>query len=83
MLRPMVHSLVDTLPPYTLSLGHVHALIFLVGMAVALVLLFGPRSRTLPPGPRRLPFLGNLFDIPTEQEWLTFSKWGQRWGEVL
>ncbi len=34
----------------------------------------------LPPGPKGLPFIGNLLDMPTEKEWLTFAKWGERYG---
>ena len=33
------------------------------------------RSRLpLPPGPKKLPFLGNLFDFPTSYAWLTYAK---------
>lgn len=37
----------------------------------------------LPPGPRRLPLLGNLLDMPTSQEWLTFANWGKKWGTLF
>lgn len=36
-----------------------------------------------PPGPRRLPIIGNMLDMPSSQEWLTFAKWGQQWGTLL
>lgn len=34
-----------------------------------------------PPGPRPFPLLGNVFNMPTTQEWKTFSRWGQVYGE--
>lgn len=37
----------------------------------------------LPPGPKGLPFIGNLLDMPSEKEWLTFAQWGDAWGEWL
>ena len=37
----------------------------------------------LPPGPKGLPLIGNLFDIPRAYEWLTFSEWAKRWGKLF
>ena len=33
-----------------------------------------------PPGPPALPLIGNLLDMPTSYEWLTFSKWAKLYG---
>ncbi|KAK1216462.1 hypothetical protein PQX77_020931 [Marasmius sp. AFHP31] len=39
-------------------------------------------SLPLPPGPKGLPLLGNLLDMPSEKEWHTFAKWGQQYGKI-
>ncbi|KAF9463431.1 cytochrome P450 [Collybia nuda] len=36
----------------------------------------------LPPGPKGLPLIGNILDMPTEKEWLTFARWGEKWGDI-
>ena len=61
----------------------------IVALTIALVLfaiyvlkyfIFRSRSPSLPPGPRGLPLVGNIFDMPSEKEWLTFAKWGETYG---
>ncbi|KAK0501150.1 cytochrome P450 [Armillaria luteobubalina] len=41
------------------------------------------RNTPFPPGPRGIPFLGNLLDMPSEKEWLTFAKWGEKYGDIV
>lgn len=33
-----------------------------------------------PPGPKPLPLLGNILDLPRKHEWETFTKWGRVYG---
>jgi hypothetical protein len=43
-----------------------------------------PRSSLpYPPGPRPLPFLGNVFDWPWESGWLKFAEWSKLYGKCL
>ncbi|KAH9927106.1 cytochrome P450 [Epithele typhae] len=36
----------------------------------------------LPPGPKPLPLLGNMLDMPQSHEWKTFAQWGDRFGDI-
>ena len=46
----------------------------------------GRRTNTknlrLPPGPRALPIIGNLMDMPTEYEWIAAAEWSKVYGEL-
>ncbi|KAG1784606.1 cytochrome P450 [Suillus plorans] len=35
-----------------------------------------------PPGPRGWPLIGNILDMPHIKPWLTFSAWGQKYGDI-
>lgn len=35
----------------------------------------------LPPGPKGLPVIGNLLDIPQKLEWVQYREWGRQFSE--
>ena len=45
-------------------------------------LVFAPRTPTvsLPPGPRTLPFIGNILSIPNSRPWITFRDLSRHYG---
>jgi hypothetical protein len=38
------------------------------------------RDPPLPPGPRGLPLIGSVLDIPTEHPWETYREWSKKYG---
>lgn len=41
------------------------------------------RGLPYPPGPRPLPIIGNLLDIPMESSWLAYSQLAKKYGTSL
>ncbi|KAI0299744.1 cytochrome P450 [Multifurca ochricompacta] len=50
---------------------------------VVLVLFKGTKSTVcFPPGPRGLPLVGNVLDMPKSHPWEAFNAWGKKWGPI-
>lgn len=54
--------------------------IILSACVVSLYYIRPKRAARLPPGPRGLPFLGNVLQVPNKQHWLRFAEMGDIWG---
>ncbi|KAG1864813.1 cytochrome P450 [Suillus subluteus] len=59
-------------------------LLCLTGVGVYLVkqVVTKKNPAPYPPGPRGWPLIGNVLDMPRVKPWLTFTKWGQKYGDI-
>ncbi|KIJ20113.1 hypothetical protein PAXINDRAFT_166256 [Paxillus involutus ATCC 200175] len=53
-----------------------------VGLYLVKQLVTKKNPAPFPPGPKGLPLLGNLADMPSVKPWLTFTEWGQKYGDI-
>ncbi|EKM56476.1 uncharacterized protein PHACADRAFT_141167 [Phanerochaete carnosa HHB-10118-sp] len=60
--------------------------IFLALIGGFLLRAFIARSRQrapYPPGPKGLPVIGNVTEMPTSHEWFKFAEWAERYGNII
>ncbi|KDQ54080.1 hypothetical protein JAAARDRAFT_410464 [Jaapia argillacea MUCL 33604] len=79
--RTHPHS--SLLPSITMVLTLVDALLGLAGIFLLRQLFARKQHTPLPPGPKGLPLVGNVLDMPKKQPWITFNKWGEQFGDVF
>lgn len=54
--------------------------VFATAAAAAYTLVRGRRSPRYPPGPKPLPIIGNVKDLPREKEALVYADWFRKYG---
>ncbi|GJE96494.1 cytochrome P450 [Phanerochaete sordida] len=66
--------------PHTMSTGEVLAVLLIVFTVSSVAFARRRSQHRYPPGPKGLPIIGNVFDVPTRNGWLVFSEWSRRYG---
>lgn len=55
-----------------------------IALVTAVLVWSSRRPRLqLPPGPKGLPLIGSLLEWPTHKEWVTFTQWHARYGDIV
>lgn len=74
-------------PLFSLASGLPTPYVALAGCLLGLVTYRFATTRRgnppFPPGPKALPILGNIRDVPLEREWLTYTEWAKQYGPIV
>ncbi|KAF9267037.1 cytochrome P450 [Marasmius fiardii PR-910] len=58
--------------------------VILIPIGTSYLLLRRSRLKVpYPPGPKGLPFVGNLFQIPLSKQWVKFFEWAKEYGPIF
>ncbi|KAE8366042.1 cytochrome P450 [Aspergillus caelatus] len=60
-----------------------HCITIFLALLVLRLLYEYYRDRRLPPGPKRLPFIGNIHQVPQVLPWRTFHQWSKKYGPIM
>ncbi|KAL5364603.1 cytochrome P450 [Aspergillus floccosus] len=52
-------------------------------LVVRVIYEYAVRDRKLPPGPPRLPLIGNVHQAPREHAWKTYRAWSKQYGPIM
>lgn len=63
------------------SFSGVLVAVAVVGLVTWLVTKTFKQRLPFPPGPKPLPVIGNLLDIPHGKEWLVYQQWAHKYGK--
>ncbi|KAG2007203.1 cytochrome P450 [Coprinopsis cinerea AmutBmut pab1-1] len=75
--EPQVHSALITVLLAAVLVS------FALGRAITETRKGGRLSTLLPPGPKGIPFFGNLFQIPQEYAWIVYNDWARKYGDII
>ncbi|KAF5343047.1 hypothetical protein D9758_011152 [Tetrapyrgos nigripes] len=66
----------------SLDFGHWKSLALFILVTLVVRIFYKPK-RTLPPGPKGLPVLGNVFQLPKIQQFRRFTEWKEEFGPIF
>lgn len=69
--------------PYTAIMVSPAILIFVTVLTLVFIIKRQRRTAKLPPGPPRLPIIGNLHQLPSTNNWIVFKKWVKEYGPLV